>query len=76
MNIPSEAHDIVWWLIGISAIFTIVGGLMALSSDTEAKQAGINLLIGWWSGVTTVVAATLAMTFVIKPMLASVFSLF
>jgi hypothetical protein len=74
--IPNEAEWIVWMIGGLCAFFTIAGGLMCMSSDRESKEAGQKLLAGWWGAVVTILATTLLMTFVVKPVLAWFFGLF
>lgn len=76
INMPNEAIEIIWWVGSAYVLFTLLGGLLMLSSDTESKEAGKKLLVGWWGGATSLIAAVLAMTFIVKPVLVWVFSLF
>ncbi len=62
-------NEILWLIGGLSLFFTIIGGLMMASDDQEAKTAGYKVMVGWWASLASVIGFTLAMTFVIKPVI-------
>ncbi len=65
--------DWFWWLFGgLSALFTILGLLLIGNGEEDAGQ---KLLAGWWGGVLMVTVTVLALTFVIKPVLAFIWDL-
>ncbi len=74
MDIPGW---FLWLFGGMSVFFTVIPLLMLLGANSKyEEEQAIKLMAGWWGGVVTVVGTTLAMTFVIKPIIQFVLDLF
>jgi len=55
-----------WLFGGLTVVFTVFPAILYLNDEQEEA---IRLLVGFWGGVLTVVAFTIAMMFVVKPIL-------
>lgn len=68
-----------WFILtfgSLAVIISLLSGWLYVAGDGDEKQTGVTVFVGWWGGVAAVTAATLFMTFVVKPMIQFVLDLF